>query len=142
MKRRQFISTATGIGAGALLVGTGAPVLASDKPAEKRYQVYRCTRCNTIVEVLEPGSPSLVHCGKPMELVEEQTAVPAENKHVPVIEKVEGGYTVKVGSTAHPMDDDHYIAWIELIADGRIHRQYLKPGDKILISAFNQAEVK
>jgi len=104
--------------------------MAKEKAAEKRLQVYKCTECSTIVEIIAPGNPSLVHCGEPMELLKEQTAVPAENKHVPVIEKVEGGYKVTVGSTPHPMTKGHYIAWIELIADGRIYRQFLKPGDK------------
>ena len=103
--------------------------MAQRRPAEKRSQVYRCTKCSTIVEILEPGRPSLVHCGEPMELLEEQVAPAAENKHVPVIEKVDGGYKVKVGSTAHPMTEDHYIAWIELLADGKVYRQFLNPGD-------------
>ncbi len=130
MKRRDFLSTAAGIGAGTLLTGTAA---AYDQrlPAEQRRQIYQCIECGTVVEVLVPGKPpSLVHCDEPMELIEDQTADPAENKHVPVIEKVDGGYKVKVGSSAHPMTDAHYIAWIELIADGRVHRQYLNPGDK------------
>ncbi|NQU20099.1 MAG: desulfoferrodoxin [Candidatus Nealsonbacteria bacterium] len=130
MKRRDFLSAAAGIGAGTLLTGTAAAA-GEKRPAEKRRQVYQCTECSTVVEVLVAGKPpTLMHCGEPMELIEDQTAAPAENKHVPVIEKVDGGYKVKVGSAAHPMTDAHYIAWIELIADGRVHRQYLNPGDK------------
>ena len=130
MKRRDFFSAATGISAATVLAGTATPAMAQRRPAEKRSQVYRCTKCSTIVEILEPGRPSLVHCGEPMELLEEQVAPAAENKHVPVIEKVDGGYKVKVGSTAHPMTEDHYIAWIELLADGKVYRQFLNPGDK------------
>ncbi len=129
MKRRHFFQTAAGIGVGTVLAGTADTALAAPKVAEKRLQVYKCVKCGTIVEIMAPGRPSLVHCGKPMELLEEQTAPAAENKHVPVIEKVEGGYKVKVGSTAHPMTDSHYIAWIELIADGRVCRKFLEPGD-------------
>ena len=102
---------------------------AQKRPAEKRLQVYRCNECGAIVEILVAGQPPIVHCGEPMELLEEQTAPVAENKHVPVIEKIDGGYKVKVGSTPHPMMDAHYIMWIELIADGRICRRFLKPGD-------------
>ncbi len=126
MKRRQFLSAA-GITAGTVIAGA-ATAAAKSRPAEKRSQVYKCQKCNTIVEILVPGRPSLVHCGVPMELVEEQTAPAAENKHVPVIEKIDGGYKVKVGSSPHPMTDGHYIMWIDLIADGKTHRQHLKPG--------------
>ena len=132
MKRRDFLSAAAGIGAGTLLTGTATAAADNQKrPAEKRRQICQCSECGTVVEVLVPGKPpTLVHCGEPMELIEDQTTDPAENKHVPVIEKVDGGYKVKVGSTPHPMTDAHYIAWIELIADGRVHRQYLNPGDR------------
>ncbi len=131
MKRREFFSAATGIGVGTLLTGTAAAADKEERPAEKRRQVYECIECEAVVEVLVAGDPpSLVHCDEPMELIEDQTTDPAKNKHVPVIEKVDGGYKVKVGSTAHPMTKSHYITWIELIADGRVHRQYLKAGDK------------
>jgi len=130
MKRREFFSAAAGISAGTLLTGTATAADKKKRPAEKRRQVYECTKCGAVVEVLVAGDPpSLVHCDKPMRLIEDQTDDPAANKHVPVIEKVDGGYKVKVGSTAHPMTKSHYIAWIELIADGRVHRQYLNPGD-------------
>ena len=129
MKRRDFFSAATGISAASILAGTAAPAMAQTRPAEKRAQVYRCTKCSTIVEILVPGRPTLVHCGKPMELLVEQTADKTVEKHVPVIEKVDGGYKVTVGSTPHPMAKAHYIVWVELIADGKIYRQYLEPGD-------------
>jgi superoxide reductase len=127
MKRREFLSTA-GVGAAAVLAGVAAPAKAAAK-REKRSQVYRCTQCSTIVEVLVPGPATLVHCGEPMELLEEQVAPAALNKHVPVIEKIAGGYKVKVGSTPHPMSKAHYIVWIDLIADGKTYRQFLKPGE-------------
>ncbi len=95
----------------------------------ERYQIYRCEVCGNIVEVLVGGKGQLFCCGKPMVLLEEQTADASTEKHVPVIEKVDGGYKVKVGSVPHPMEEKHYIQWIELIADGRTYRQYLNPGD-------------
>ena len=130
MKRRDFFSAAAGIGAGTILADTTTAAMVQARPAEKRSQLYKCTKCNTIVEIVMPGKPSLVHCGQPMELLEEQVAEAALNKHVPVIEKIDGGYKVKVGSTAHPMTETHYIVWIELLADGKIYRQFLSPGDK------------
>jgi len=130
MKRRDFFTTAAGIGAATALAGVATPASAADRPAEKRSQVYRCNKCGTIVQIIEPGKPTLVHCGEPMELLAEQTADKTKEKHVPVIEKVDDGYKVTVGSTLHPMTEAHYIVFIELIADGKIYRQFLKPGDK------------
>jgi superoxide reductase len=94
----------------------------------EQLQVYKCEACGNIVEVLHGGEGELVCCGKPMVLIKENTVDAAKEKHVPVIEKVEGGYKVKVGSVAHPMEEKHYIEWVELIADGKAYRQFLKPG--------------
>jgi superoxide reductase len=94
----------------------------------KKLQIYKCAVCGNIVEVLHGGDGELVCCGKPMELLDEKTADAATEKHVPVIEKINGGYKVKVGSVPHPMQDEHYIEWIELLADGKAYRQFLEPG--------------
>jgi len=96
----------------------------------KRLQIYKCNACGNIVEVLHGGDGELVCCGKPMELLEEKTADAKTEKHVPVIEKIDGGYKVKVGSVPHPMKEEHFIEWIELLADGKAYRQFLKPGDE------------
>ena len=95
----------------------------------ERLQVYKCSVCGNIVEVLTGGAGELVCCGKPMEMLEEQTADAATEKHVPVIEKVDGGIKVTVGSVPHPMEAKHYIEWIELLADGKAYRQFLAAGD-------------
>ncbi len=94
-----------------------------------RLQVYKCEVCGNIVEVLHEGAGELVCCGQPMTLLEEQTADASTEKHVPVIEKIEGGYKVTVGSVPHPMEEKHHIEWIELVADGAAYRQFLAPGD-------------
>ena len=94
----------------------------------KELHIYKCATCGNIVEVLHGGIGELVCCNKPMELLDEKTADAATEKHVPVIEKVDGGYKVKVGSVPHPMEEKHYIEWIELRADGKSYRQFLKPG--------------
>jgi superoxide reductase len=94
----------------------------------KKLQIYKCNVCGNIVEVLHGGVGELVCCGEPMELLDEKTADTGKEKHVPVIEKIEGGYKVKVGSVPHPMEEKHYIEWIELLADGKAYRQFLKPG--------------
>ena len=95
----------------------------------QRLEVYKCNICGNIVEVLEAGGGELVCCGKPMEQLVENTVDAAKEKHVPVIEKIDGGIKVTVGSVAHPMEDKHYIQWIEVIADGKAYRQFLNPGD-------------
>jgi superoxide reductase len=94
----------------------------------KRMEVYRCEVCGNIVEVLHGGNGQLVCCGKPMKLLVENTTDAAREKHVPVIEKVAGGYKVKVGSVPHPMEEKHYIEWIELVAGDKAYRQFLSPG--------------
>ena len=104
MKRREFFAVA-GIGTTALLAGNVPVARAADKTPEKRLQVYKCEECGTIVEVVMAGMPSLVHCGKPMTLLEEKFEGTGAVKHVPVIEKIDGGFLVKVGATAHPMTE-------------------------------------
>ena len=94
----------------------------------KKLEIYKCMACGNIVEVLHEGEGELVCCGEPMKLLKENTTDAAQEKHVPVIEKVDGGYKVKVGSAAHPMEEKHYIEWIELLADGMSYRQFLSPG--------------
>ena len=95
----------------------------------KRLEIYKCEACGNIVEVLNGGEGELVCCGAPMKLMTENTVDAAKEKHVPVIEKADGGVKVKVGSVAHPMEEKHYIQWIELIADGKSYLQFLNPGD-------------
>jgi superoxide reductase len=95
----------------------------------ERLQIYKCEICGNIVEVLHEGQGELVCCGKPMKLIVAGTVDAAREKHVPVIERFSGGFKVKVGSVAHPMEEKHYIEWIEIIADGKAYRQFLKPGD-------------
>jgi superoxide reductase len=95
----------------------------------KRLQVYKCNKCGNIVEILHEGVGQLVCCNEPMKHIEENTVDAAKEKHVPVIEKQDGNTIVRVGSIAHPMEDKHYIEWIEINADGIIHRAFLKPGD-------------
>ena len=95
----------------------------------ERLQVYRCEVCGNMVEVVRAGAGELVCCNQPMTLLVENTVDAAQEKHVPVIEKTSGGVKVKVGSVAHPMEDKHYIEWIEAIAGGKAYRQFLKPGD-------------
>ncbi|MCK4870992.1 MAG: desulfoferrodoxin [Gammaproteobacteria bacterium] len=93
-------------------------------------EIYKCETCDNIVQVIHAGIGELVCCDAPMEKLDEKTADATTEKHVPIITKTANGYEVKVGSVPHPMEEKHYIEWIELIADGKSYRQYLKPGDE------------
>ncbi len=96
---------------------------------KEKLEVYKCDVCGNIVEVLHAGGGALVCCGQPMKLLSENTTDASKEKHVPEIEKTADGYKVKVGSVPHPMEDKHWIMWIQLIADGKSYRQFLNPGD-------------
>ena len=123
----------------------------------QKKQIYKCEICGNIVEVLHEGADALVCCGQPMKLLRENTVDAALEKHVPVIEKTETGFKVKVGSVEHPMIEEHYIEWIDFgdcvgkhcyrvckkqttpcqdcpviktFADGKSYRQFLSPGQK------------
>jgi superoxide reductase len=93
-------------------------------------QIYKCNVCGNIVEVIHTGVGQLVCCGQPMELLTEKTVDIGLEKHVPVIGKIGNKVKVKVGSVPHPMEGKHYIEWIEIIANGKTCRKFLKPGEK------------
>ncbi len=95
----------------------------------KFLEVYKCNICGNIVETIHAGGGSLTCCGEKMTPLTENTVDAAKEKHVPVITKVDGGYKVTIGSVAHPMEEKHYIEWIELLADGKAYRQFLKAGE-------------
>lgn len=95
----------------------------------KKMEVYKCELCGNMTEGLHEGVGTMVCCAQNMTLLTENTTEAAKEKHIPVVEKSADGYKVKVGSVAHPMDEKHYIEWIELIAGNKVYRQYLKAGD-------------
>ena len=101
-------------------------------------QVYQCKVCGNLVEVLAAGGGTLVCCDAEMSLLAENSIEASKEKHIPVVEAVAGGFLVKVGSVAHPMEEKHYIQWIELIAGPMTYRKDLKPGDAP--EAFFKAE--
>jgi superoxide reductase len=93
--------------------------------------IYKCEICGNVVEVLHEGIGALVCCGEEMKLMEEKTQDSSVEKHVPYIEKTNDKILVKVGQNQdHPMEEKHYIEWIQIFADGKSYRQFLKPGDK------------
>ena len=97
----------------------------------EKNQIYKCDKCGNIVEILDNGMGTLVCCAQPMRLFKEIEQDAGQEKHVPVVEKTQTGIIVKVGDIPHPMDEDHYIEWIEInmLDVGRIAKKYFKPGD-------------
>ncbi|MGB9763389.1 MAG: desulfoferrodoxin [Minisyncoccia bacterium] len=95
----------------------------------QKKQIYRCNICGNIIEVLDAGKGQLVCCGEPMELLRENTTDASSEKHVPLIDKTEFGFKVRVGSVPHPMEDEHYIEWIELNVNGNSFKKFLNPHD-------------
>ena len=98
----------------------------------EKMGIYKCAKCGNIAQVLHGEKPPVMCCGQAMDRLVENTVDAAQEKHVPVIEKVDGGYLVKVGSVAHPMGADHFIEWIELCSEDNtfVQRQMLTPDDK------------
>ena len=99
-------------------------------------EIYKCEHCGNIVEIVHGGGAPLACCGEEMKQLTENTVDAAKEKHVPVIEISDGVVKVTVGSVLHPMEEKHYIEWIELVADGKVYRQALKPGD-VPTATFN-----
>lgn len=95
----------------------------------KQYEIYKCDVCGNIIEILHGGDGELVCCEQPMKLLEEQTEEQGKEKHVPVIEKTDKGIKVKIGSIPHPMEEKHYIEWIQVITDQGSCKKFLHPGD-------------
>ena len=94
-------------------------------------EIYKCSVCGNIVEILHPAmGGGLECCGQPMRLLKENSVDASKEKHVPVVTQTATGTLIKVGAVPHPMDKEHYIEFVELIADGRVCRKFLKPGEK------------
>ena len=116
----------------------------------KKNEIYKCNICGNIVEVLHIGAGKLVCCGQPMKLIEEKEKDEAKEKHLPVIEILPAkvcqgrdGIKVKIGEDPHPMEENHFIEWIEVkTADNKIGKKFLKPGDKPETEFNTRAEIK
>jgi superoxide reductase len=93
-------------------------------------QIYKCSVCGNMVEVVHPNAGELVCHGQPMVLLKENSVDASKEKHVPVVTQTATGTLIKVGTIPHPMEEKHYIELIELVADGRVCKKFLKPGDK------------
>lgn len=93
-------------------------------------EIYKCQKCGNILKVVHAGVAIPYCCNEPMHLMTENTVDASKEKHVPVAEITNDGLLVKVGSVEHPMEEKHYIEWIEVIAENKVYTEYLKPGQK------------
>lgn len=107
----------------------------------KNREVYKCSVCGQMVEILDGKAPSVVCCGKPMEHMKELTVEGAVEKHVPVIEQLDNGVRVVVGEVHHPMVEAHSIQWIELITENGVYRKELCAGEKPAAEFYTCEEV-
>ncbi|MCO1602892.1 desulfoferrodoxin [Desulfosporosinus nitroreducens] len=109
-------------------------------------ELYVCSICGNVIEVVNSGASALVCCNKPMEKLEAGTKDASLEKHVPVIEEINGGIKVKVGSVAHPMEEKHSIRFIEVLTKDQVLRAELEPGQapeaSFLVSADDVVEVR
>lgn len=95
-----------------------------------KIKFFICRTCGNLVSLVNEGGGTLVCCGNEMEELVPNTVDAATEKHVPVIEVEGNKVTVKVGSVAHPMKEEHYIQWIYLETNEGVQRKCLKPGDE------------
>jgi len=96
----------------------------------EKLSIFKCEVCGNIVELLHPGGGTLVCCNQPMSLLPEKATEEGNEKHLPVIEKMDDGTLVKVGSVEHPMLDKHFIQWIDIVTEKCVLRKFLQPGEK------------
>ena len=96
----------------------------------KLHEIYLCSQCGQIVEIMHGAKPDMICCSKIMKRVVENTKEAATEKHIPIIEKIDGGYKVFVGEVEHPMENGHSIQWIQLFAGNEVYQKHLKPVDK------------
>ncbi|NBJ14468.1 MAG: desulfoferrodoxin [Dehalobacter sp. 4CP] len=93
-------------------------------------EIYKCNVCGNVVEIVHAGAPALVCCGQPMEKLEGRSEDMGLEKHLPIVQVTEEGIKVTVGSIEHPMEEKHFIQFIEVLTADKVCRAELKPGQK------------
>ena len=111
----------------------------------KNMKFYICPHCGNIVEMIHDAGVKLMCCGQKMDELVANSAEASHEKHIPAV-NIEGGIVeVKVGSIDHPMADNHWIEWVQVVTDKGVQRKHLKPGEapkvKFLLSGEKPAAV-
>ena len=96
----------------------------------ERNNILKCNLCGNIIEVIEAHSDNLVCCGQDMNILQENIIEASTEKHIPAVEKTNGGILVKIGSIAHPMEEKHYIQWVEVISKNKSYKKFFSPNNK------------
>lgn len=75
---------------------------------------YKCNHCGNVITKFVDSKVPVVCCGEKMQELVPNTVDASNEKHVPVVTKLEGEgcYKIEVGSVAHPMLPEHHIAFI------------------------------
>jgi superoxide reductase len=108
--------------------GKSAQSFDERKFMSEKLGLYKCSLCGNIVEAMHAGDGQMICCGKPMDKLAAKTADVGKEKHVPVTEKLNGLIKVRVGSIPHPMEEKHYIEWVQIMQGDKVYEQFLKPG--------------
>ena len=95
----------------------------------KNVKFYICPYCGNIVEMIHDAGVKLMCCGQKMEELVAGAVEASQEKHIPAVDMEGGIVNVKVGAVEHPMADNHWIEWVQVVTDKGVQRKHLNPGD-------------
>ena len=95
----------------------------------KNVKFYICPHCGNIVEMIHDAGVNPVCCGQKMNELVPGAVEASHEKHIPAVDVDGDILAVRVGSVEHPMAEEHWIEWVELVSDKGIQRKYLNPGE-------------
>ena len=95
----------------------------------KNTKFYVCPICGNIVEMVHDSDVNPMCCGKKMTELVPNTVEASGEKHIPVVTVKDNTVTVNVGSVNHPMQDAHYIEWVQLVTERGSQRKHLSPSE-------------
>lgn len=96
----------------------------------KINEIYHCSICGNIISVFHDGPGVLSCCDQTMSLLKSNTIEASLEKHIPVFQKTKKGFKIQVGSIPHPMEEKHFIEWLEFAIEDKIIRKQFRPGEK------------
>lgn len=107
----------------------------------KHQKFFLCKHCGNLAGLINDAGVPMVCCGEPMTELKANTSEGAKEKHLPVAECSENEVTIKVGSTYHPMGEDHHIAWVYLQTNEGGHRKAIPvTSDPVVTFALSKKE--
>ena len=106
----------------------------------KNAKFYICPHCGNIVEMVNDAGVKLFCCGQKMDELVPCSVDASHEKHVPDVKAHDGVVEVNVGSVNHPMEEVHWIEWVQLITDKGSYRKWLNPGEAPNVQFLLNAE--